>query len=217
MKIAVFGSGVVGEVLANGFLKHGYEVVRASRDPAKLDEWRSQAGERAAIASYRDAARDAEVIVLAVKGGAALEVLDQTGLEHLDGKVVVDVTNPIAEAAPEQGVLRFFTTLDDSLMEQLQRHAPKARFVKAFNSIGNAVMVNPVLVGGPATMFICGDDEAAKAWVRTILGQFGWEVEDLGGAVAARAIEPLSMLWCIPGLRGGSWAYALKIVRSQVV
>jgi 8-hydroxy-5-deazaflavin:NADPH oxidoreductase len=215
MKIAVLGSGTVGEVLANGFLKHGYEVVRGSRDPGKLADWLAQAGERAGAATFADAARDAQVIVLAVKGSAAIAALDATGLEHLDGKVVVDATNPIADAAPEQGVLRFFTSLDDSLMEQLQRHAPKARFVKAFSCVGNAFMVNPSFPGGPPTMFICGDDEAAKAWVRTILGQFGWEVEDLGAVTAARAIEPLCILWCIPGLRGGSWAHAFKLLKLQ--
>ncbi len=213
MKIAVLGSGVVGEVLANGFLKHGYDVVRASRDPDKLAEWCLQAGPRAAAASYADAARDAGVLVLAVKGGAAIEVLDQAGLGHLDGKVIVDATNPIADAPPVNGVLRFFTNHDESLMERLQAHAPKARFVKAFSCVGNALMVNPTFAGGPPTMFICGDDEAAKAWVRTILGQFGWEVEDLGAVTAARAIEPLCMLWCIPGMRGGGWAHAFKLLR----
>lgn len=213
MKVAVLGSGTVGEVLANGFLKHGYEVVRGSRDPGKLADWRAQAGARAAAATFADAARDAEVIVLAVKGSAAIAALDAAGLAHLDGKVVVDATNPIADAPPDHGVLRFFTNLDESLMERLQAHAPRARFVKAFSCVGNAFMVNPQFPGGPPTMFICGEDEAAKAWVRSLLGQFGWEVEDMGGAAAARAIEPLCMLWCIPGLRGGGWAHAFKLLR----
>ncbi len=110
------------------------------------------------------------------------------------------------------GVLRFFTTLDESLMERLQRLAPAARFVKAFSSVGNALMVNPQLAGGPPTMFICGNDAAAKAEVKGILDQFGWATEDMGGAEAARAIEPLCMLWCIPGFRQNRWRHAFKLL-----
>lgn len=213
MKIAVLGSGVVGESLANGLLKHGYEVIRGSRDPDKLADWLAGAGAHASTATFGDAARDAEVIVLAVKGSAAIEALDLATPAHLAGKVVVDTTNPIADAAPDHGVLRFFTNLDESLMERLQAHVPKARFVKAFSCVGAPLMVNPQLAGGPPSMFICGDDEAAKAWTRSVLGQFGWETEDMGAAIAARAIEPLCMLWCIPGLRGGPWTHALKLIR----
>lgn len=214
-KIAVLGSGTVGEVLANGLLAEGYDVVRGSRDPDKLAAWRDGAGERASVATFADAVRGAEVVVLAVKGAAAIEVLDQIGVAALADKIVVDTTNPIADAAPEGGVLRFFTSLDESLMERLQRHAPKARFVKAFSCVGNALMIHPQVPGGPPTMFICGDDQAAKAWVGSLLGQLGWEVEDMGSAASARAIEPLCMLWCIPGLRGGSWMHAFKLLRAK--
>ena len=109
--------------------------------------------------------------------------------------------------------MRFTTTLDGSLMESLQHAFSAARFVKAFNSVGSALMVNPQLPGGPPTMFICGNDAAAKETVEDLLDQFGWEVEDMGGAVAARAIEPLCMLWCIPGLIGGGWSHAFKLLR----
>ena len=213
MKIAVLGSGVVGEVLADGLLKHGYDVVRASREPGKLDGWLGKAGPRASTATFADAARDAEVIVLAVKGSVAIEALDLAGADHLQGKIIVDATNPIADAPPDNGVLRFFTSLDESLMERLQAHVPKARFVKAFSCVGNAFMVNPSFAGGPPTMFICGDDEAAKAWVIALLGQFGWDAADMGGVQSARAIEPLCMLWCIPGMRGGGWTHAFKLLR----
>ncbi|MBK9036986.1 MAG: NAD(P)-binding domain-containing protein [Myxococcales bacterium] len=212
MKIAVLGSGTVGEVLANGFLKHGHDVVRASRDPSKLAAWAQQAGARAA--TFAEAAAGAEVVVLAVKGGAAGEAIALAGLDNLAGKVVIDATNPIADAPPQDGVIKFFTNLDESLMERLQAQAPAARFVKAFSCVGNAFMVNPTFAGGPPSMFICGNDADAKATVRTILTQFGWDTEDMGTAVAARAIEPLCMLWCIPGMRGGGWNHAFKLIRT---
>ncbi len=111
------------------------------------------------------------------------------------------------------GVLRFFTTLEDSLMERLQRRVPGARLVKAFSCVGSPLMVNPKLPNGPPTMFICGNDATAKGDVRAILDRFGWEIEDLGAAEAARAIEPLCMLWCIRGFLGGDWVHALKLLR----
>ncbi len=212
-KVSVIGSGQVGEVLANGFLKHGHEVLRASREPEKLAAWTSAAGIKACAGTLVEAASFGDIVVLAVKGTAAEAVLEQAGVEKLAGKVVIDTTNPIAALPPENGVLRYFTDVNESLMERLQKKAPKARFVKAFSCVGNAFMVNPVMPGGPPTMFICGNDAEAKAETRKILDQFGWDVADMGKAEAARAIEPLCMLWCIPGLTGGSWTHAFKLLK----
>ena len=213
-RIAVLGTGAVGTALADGFLKHGDDVVRGSRDPAKLAEWAAKAGPRASTGTFAEAVSCAEVVVLAVKGTAAESALELAGGEPaLAGKVVIDTTNPIAPAPPEAGVLHFFTTLEDSLMERLQRRFPGARFVKAFSCVGNARMVDPQLAGGPPTMFICGDDAAAKQVVHAILVRFGWDIEDLGGVQAARAIEPLCILWCIPGFQRNSWGHALKLLR----
>jgi predicted dinucleotide-binding enzyme len=212
-KIGVLGSGTVGTVLADGFLRHGYEVTRGSREPAKLGDWLARSGPMALTGTFAEAARAAEIVVLAVKGDAAESVLDLAGVDALRGKVVIDTTNPIAAAPPVNGVIRFFTTLDESLMERLQRRVPQARFVKAFSCVGNALMVNPELPGGPPSMFICGNDDAAKRDVTGILDQFGWHTEDLGAAEAARAIEPLCILWCIPGFQGRGWSHALKMLR----
>ena len=211
-KIGVLGSGAVGKVLADGFLKHGYEVMLGSREPAKLAEWMAAAGSRGAAGTFADAARFGDVVVVAVKGTAAEEVVRLIGPGTLSGKTVIDATNPIADAPPVNGVLRLFTTQDESLLERLQRLAPAARFVKAFSSVGNSLMVNPQLPGGPPTMFICGNDAAAKAEVRGILDQFGWSSEDLGATEAARAIEPLCVLWCIPGFRQNRWRHAFKLL-----
>jgi predicted dinucleotide-binding enzyme len=213
-KVAVLGTGKVGEVLSNGFLKHGYAVMRGSRDPGKLEAWKATAGPKAATGTFSEAARWGELIVLAVKGMAAESALDLAGAAHLAGKVVIDTTNPIAEAPPTNGVLHYFTTLEDSLMERLQRRVPAARFVKAFSCVGNAYMVDPKLPGGPPSMFICGDDDVAKAEVSRILVRFGWEVEDLGKVEAARAIEPLCILWCLPGFTQNRWTHAYKVLKG---
>ncbi|MEJ2239297.1 MAG: NAD(P)-binding domain-containing protein [Gemmatimonadales bacterium] len=213
-RVAVIGSGIVGETLAGGFLKYGHEVMRASRDPAKLSDWNKRAGGKASTGTFSDAASWGEVIVLAVKGTAAESAVQLCGPESLAGKVVIDATNPIADAPPENGVLRYFTDINASLMERLQALAPNAKFVKAFSCVGNAFMVNPDFDGLKPTMFICGNDDAAKAEVTSILTEFGWETEDMGNAEAARAIEPLAMLWCIPGLRNNSWSHAFKLLRK---
>jgi hypothetical protein len=133
---------------------------------------------------------------------------------HIAGKIVMDATNPIAEAPPEKGVIKFFTSLDDSLMERLQKLAPEAHFVKAFSCVGNAFMVNPDFGGVKPTMFICGNSEQAKKEVSAILEKFGHEVEDMGGVEAARAIEPLCILWCIPGFLRNQWSHAFKLLRQ---
>lgn len=212
-KIAVLGSGEVGKVLAEGCIKHGYEVMRASREPAKLATWKESMGGKAAIGTPREAAKWADGVILAVKGLAAEAALDEAGIANLAGKVVIDTTNPIAEGKPDHGVLPYFTTHGDSLMERLQRKAPEARFVKAFSCVGNALMVNPSLAGGPPTMFLCGNDDAAKADVKLLLAKFGWETADMGPVQAARAIEPLCILWCIPGFRGDGWMHAFKLLK----
>lgn len=211
-KIGVLGSGAVGRILADGFLKHGYQVMLGSREPAKLAEWQAAAGSRGSTGTFADAARFGEVVVLAVKGTGAEDVVRLVGPDTLSGKTVIDATNPIADAPPVNGILRLFTTQDESLMERLQRLAPAGRFVKAFSSVGNSLMVNPQLAGGPPTMFVCGNDAAAKAEVKGILDQFGWGSEDMGGVEAARAIEPLCVLWCILGFRQNRWRHAFKLL-----
>lgn len=212
MKIGVLGSGGVATTLASGFLKHGHEVMLGSRTPEKLKEW-AAANRSGKTGNFADAAVFAEVVVLAVKGSAAWEALRRAGEENLKNKVVIDACNPIADAPPTNGVLKFFTTLNESLMEQLQKHFADARMVKAFNSVGAPFMVNPEFKDGKPTMFICGNDEKAKKTVTEILDQFGWDAADMGGAEAARAIEPLCMLWCIPGFLRNEWTHAFKLLR----
>jgi predicted dinucleotide-binding enzyme len=161
-----------------------------------------------------DAASFGEILVLAVKGSAASEALRLSGKDNLKEKTIIDATNPIADLPPENGVLRFFTNLQQSLMEQLQAEYKEAHFVKAFNSVGNALMVNPDYHGIKPTMFICGNSQEAKKEVKEILDLFGFETEDMGAAEAARAIEPLCMLWCIPGMLHNQWNHAFKLLKK---
>src|SRR5688500_10928098 len=212
MKIGILGSGDVARALGSGFLRHGIEVMLSSRGPGKLAEWQATSGRGALVGGFADAAAFGDLLVLAVKGSAAGEALDLAGEDSLRDKTVIDATNPIADAPPENGVLRFFTSLDESLMERLQRRAPEARWVKCFSCVGNGLMVNPDFGALKPTMFICGDSAAAKQDVQEVLILFGWEWEDLGGVQAARAIEPLCILWCIPGFLRNRWTHAFKLL-----
>jgi hypothetical protein len=212
MRIGILGSGIVGTTLAGGFAAHGHEVMIGSRQPAKLADFTRQTrGVRAG--TPEETAKFAELGVLAVKGTAAADMVRVAGAANLAGKPLMDATNPLADTPPVNGVLRFFTTLDESLMERLQKEFPQIRFVKAFNSVGSVRMVNPVYAAGRPSMFICGNDQPAKALVSRLLDQLGWDTEDMGEVEAARAIEPLCILWCIPGLRQNQWTHAFKLLK----
>jgi predicted dinucleotide-binding enzyme len=166
------------------------------------------------VGTFARAAESGELLVLAVKGTAAADVLRLAGAKNLAGKAVIDACNPIADDAPVNGVLKFYTSYNESLMEQLQREFGNAHFVKAFNSVGNACMIDPKFEGGKPTMFICGNNEGAKKTVARICDEFGWETADMGAVEAARAIEPLCILWCIPGFLRNEWTHAFKLLRK---
>ena len=212
-KVGILGSGDVGKTLTKGFLKHGYQVAIGSDHAEKLAGFKRDNPE-IETASFEQAAESAELIVLCVKGTVAETIVEKVKT-HLSGKTVIDSTNPIADAPPQNGVLRYFTSLEQSLMERLQRIAPDAQFVKAFNSIGSTLMVNPDFGDGTKpTMFICGNNDDAKKKVHNILEKFGFEIEDMGKAESARAIEPLCILWCIPGFARNEWAHAFKLLKK---
>ncbi|HEY4240932.1 MAG TPA: NAD(P)-binding domain-containing protein [Kofleriaceae bacterium] len=211
-QVAILGSGQVGETLANGFLSHGFPVMRASRDPSKLDAWKSTARGTASVGTFADAAKWGEIVVLAVQGAGAENAVVEAGPENLTGKTVIDTTNPIA-GAPVNGCLPYFTGPNESLMERLQKSAPTAHFVKAFSTVGSGFMVNPRFGSAPS-MFICGNNAAAKLETTEILTLFGWDTVDVGGVELARAIEPLCILWCAPGFLHNDWAHAFKYLRA---
>jgi 8-hydroxy-5-deazaflavin:NADPH oxidoreductase len=212
--VGIVGSSTVGQVLGDAFLQEGHAVMLGTRDPSKdtVVKWYSS-HPKAKMGTFADAAAFGDIVVLALNGMITEAVVAQLATS-LQGKVIIDATNPIAAAPPIHGVLRYFTTLDDALLERLQRVAPKARFVKAFNSVGNQYFYKPSFQDGKPTMFICGNDEPAKAIVKSFLDDFGWETADMGPVEAARAIEPLCMLWCIPGLASNQWTHAFKLLKQ---
>lgn len=213
-KAGILGSGMVGITLANGLKKYGYDVMIGTNDTSKHENIKSKTNGNISIGTFEDVAKHGSIIILAVKGIAASDALKKAGYENLSGKTIIDATNPIADAPPVNGVLKFTTTLENSLMEQLQKEVPAANFVKAFNSVGNALMVNPDYGNIKPSMFICGNNEASKTQVKEILDLFGWETEDMGSAEAARAIEPLCMLWCIPGFKNNQWNHAFRLLKK---
>ena len=209
--VGVIGSGAVGQVLAAGFKKHGHAVTIGSRSVGKIADWADGAG--VVAGTFADAA-EAGIVVLAVAGAAAEEAVDLAGHQRFAGKLVLDATNPIAPGPPVNGILPYFTTPGHSLMQRLQDRVPAAHFVKCFNSVGNAYMVNPTFSAGRPTMFICGNDAAAKAAATAILATFGWSAEDVGGVEGAGPIEGLCQLWCAPGFLRNDWAHAFMVVRG---
>jgi predicted dinucleotide-binding enzyme len=213
-KIGIIGSGIVGQTLTNGFIKHQYEVMLGTNTQSKHEELKSKTNGKARIGSFAETAAFGDLLVLATKGTAAEVVIKSIESNALKGKIIIDTANPIADAPPVNGVIQYYTSPNESLMERLQKLAPEAKFVKAFSSIGSALMVNPDFGGIKPTMFFCGNDEGAKAEVKTILTQFGFEPEDIGKVEAARAIEPLAMLWCIPGFLKNQWAHAFKLLKK---
>lgn len=213
VKIGILGSGDVGKTLAKGFLKYDYQVMMGSDHVEKLEEFKKE-NSRVETGTFEQSAQWADLVVLCVKGTVAEKIVEKTKT-NLFGKIVVDTTNPIVDAPPENGVLKFFTSLEESLMERLQKIAPDAQFVKALNSIGSGLMINHDFGGGiKPTMFICGNNEDAKKKVSEILQKFGFEVEDVGKVESARAIEPLCILWCIPGFLKNEWAHAFKLLKT---
>jgi hypothetical protein len=215
MKIGIIGSGIVGRVLAKGFLSEGYDVMLGTRNISKEEvvKWKKD-NPKGQVGNFEDTAKFGELLVLATNGSAAEEAIKLAGISNFKNKTVIDTTNPLAAAPPENGVLKYFTDLNESLMEKIQKIIPEANLVKAFNSAGNAFMYKPSFPGGTPTMFICGNDDAARKTVTGILTSFGWETEDMGKVEAARAIEPLCMLWCIPGFIRNQWTHAFKLLKT---
>ncbi|MEX3859583.1 NADPH-dependent F420 reductase [Paraburkholderia sp. BR10923] len=216
MKVGVLGSGDVGRALAAGFLKHGHEAMLGTRTPGKNDvqEWaRNHAAAR--TGTFDEAARFGDIVVLAVLGRIAGNVIELAGADNLAGKTLIDATNPLADEPPVNGVLRYTTGPNESVGEQIQAQIPRTHVVKAFNSVGNALMVDPQFPQGTPTMFLCGNDEQAKERVAAIVREFGWEPYDCGSIVSARALEPLCMLWCLPGFLRNEWRHAFKLLTSE--
>jgi predicted dinucleotide-binding enzyme len=168
MRIGILGSGVVGSALARGYARHGHDVRIGTRQPHV---------DGLPVGAPREVAGEAELVVLAVRGSASVDVVSGLAAE-LEGKVLVDATNPLDTSTAPPGL---FVGTTDSLGEQVQRAVPGARVVKAYNTVGNALMVDPDLPGGPPTMFVAGNDADAKTTVSEMLRATGWDVADVHG------------------------------------
>lgn len=216
MKIGIIGSGAVGQTLAAAFLTEGHDVMLGTRNPGKeeVKKWKQQ-NPKGQTGTFGVTAQFGDLLVLAVAGRVTESAIKQAGISHFTNKILIDTTNPIVEGPPPQnGVLTLFTDFNGSLMEKIQQLIPNTKVVKAFNTVGSTLMYKPQLAGGPPTMFICGNDDGAKKKVTDILTAFGWETEDMGKAEAARAIEPLCILWCIPGFTHNQWSHAFKLLKK---
>ncbi|HUR15394.1 MAG TPA: NAD(P)-binding domain-containing protein [Mycobacteriales bacterium] len=197
MRIGVLGAGQVGRALAEGLARHGHETRLANRS--------GDAG-----GTYADVADWAELVLLAVAGTAAVEVVTSVATE-LAGKVLVDATNPLDVSS---GRAELFVLGDDSLGEQVQRAVPQARVVKAYNTVNNTLMVDPDLPGGPPTMLLAGNDLEAKHGIVQLLESTGWDTADLGGIECSRELEQLCMAWVRIGVMSGTWGHAFKVLRG---
>ena len=198
MRVAVLGTGIVGRTLASALLSNGHEVrlgSRAAGNPAAV-EWAEQIGGPASEGTFADAAGFGEIIINATAGAGSLEALHMAGAEQLAGKVLLDVANPLDTSRGMPPTLTVCN--DDSLGEQIQRALPDVRVVKTLNTVTAAVMVDPGLVVGSHTIFVAGDDPAAKQQAADLLQEFGWPAEsiiDLGDITAARGMEMYLALW----------------------
>lgn len=214
MKVGILGTGDVGVALGNGFIALGHEVKMGSRKAGgdKARAWVAKAGKHASEGTFEDAAKFGEIIVLACLGTAAEAVLAQSGARNLEGKLLLDATNPLDFSGgmpPKLAIAGY-----DSLGEHVQKAVPGARVVKCFNTVGNALMFKPELPGGPPTMFIAGNDEAAKQRTSGLLKDFGWETVDVGGIESSRYLEAMCLTWVLHGLKSGTWTHAFKLLHK---
>jgi 8-hydroxy-5-deazaflavin:NADPH oxidoreductase len=215
MRVGIIGSGQVARALGRGFTTLGHETQLGTRRPeqAELTEWVKSSRGKGSVGSFSDVADFGEIVVVATLGVAAPEAVRQAGLHRFDGKVVIDPTNPLVfheNAPPSLAVMS-----SGSAGEQLQKILPKARVVKAFNTIGNAHFFRPTFPGGPPDMFLCGNDAEAKKTVTSILHDFGWpSVIDTGGIEGSRELEAMCILWVKCALLLGNWNIGFKVLRK---
>jgi predicted dinucleotide-binding enzyme len=201
MRIAILGSGQVGPALARGYRSHGHEVTIGTRK-SEVEDF--------AVGPPAEVVASADLVVLAVQGSVAVELVAELA-GPLDGKILVDATNPLEFSTGAPGL---FVGFDDSLGERVQRAAPAARVVKAYNTVGNAQMVDPEFADGRPTMFLAGNDDQAKASVVALLEETGWDSADLGGIEASRYLEPMCLAWVLYGARNNSWGHAFRLLRG---
>ena len=211
MKVGILGTGDVGKAIAKGLLTLGHEVMIGARSATseKAAAVVAELGAGAVTGSFADAARYGEVVVLATLGSVNAQVIEATGADNLTGKVVLDTTNPLdfTKGFPPS----LLQPKEGSGAQEIQALAPGARVVKVFNTVGHALMFRPEVQGGAPSMFLCGNDEVAKATAGELVTAFGWEPIDVGTLVAAHWLEAMCMVWVAVGARTGRWDRAFKL------
>ncbi|MGH9312990.1 MAG: NADPH-dependent F420 reductase [Vicinamibacterales bacterium] len=213
MKIGVLGTGDVGRVLGAACVTLGHDVMIGSRDPnqQKVKDWVAKTGPRASSGTFADAARHAEIAIVATRWDGTENALGLAGAGSLAGKVVIDATNPLDFSSMPPALAVAGT---DSGGERIQRWLPAAKVVKAFNIVGNPHMFRPDFPGGPPDMVICGNDAGAKQAVTRLLSEFGWPAIDLGGIESSRYLEALAMIWILEYFNTRSGNHAFKLLRK---
>lgn len=211
MKAGVLGSGDVAKALARGFLELGHSVRLGAReaDNPKTTAWAKEAGAQASAGTFSQAAQFGDVVVLATLGVATENAIRVAGPENFEGKLVLDATNPLEGTPP-----RLVGQPGSSAGENHQRLLPRARVVKAFNTVGNALFFRPKLPGGPPSMFICGDDDQAKQQAAALCTDFGWDPVDVGTIAASHYLEAMCLVWVLSAMKAGNWSQAFKLLRK---
>ncbi len=213
MRIAVIGTGHAGRTLAQGFQRTGHDVIVGTRDPDATRAREEWLGLDVPLAALGMVAADADLVVNVTNGQASVAALGEVGSEHLAGKVILDVANPLDFS---QGFPPTLSVKDtDSLAEQIQRAFPEARVVKSLNTVTAAVMVDPSTVGdGDTTVFVAGDDEEARQQVSELLRELGWlDIVELDGLQNARGLEMWLPLWVRLMGALGTGEFNIKVVR----
>ena len=215
-KIAVFGTGVVGNIIGKKLIQLGYTVMMGSRTATneKALTWVDANGKNASAGTFADAASFGEVIFNCTKGEIALEIFEQAGIENFKNKLIIDISNPLdfSKGMPPTLIPEYTNT--NSLGEEIQKLLPEANVVKTLNIVNCEVMVDPAKSGGDPTMFISGNNNEAKEKVKGLLNQFGWkDIIDLGDITTARGTEMLLPIWLRTYMATGNGYFAFKIIR----
>jgi 8-hydroxy-5-deazaflavin:NADPH oxidoreductase len=213
MKVGIIGSGVVGKQLGIGFLRLGHEVKIGTRDTSKLNDWLKQAGSKVSVGSFKDAAVFGEFIVIATFWAGTGNAINLAGKENFNGKVVIDVTNPLdfSSGFPP----KFGATVGNSAGEHIQKMLPGAKVVKAFNIVNAYVMIDPKREEGDPDLFIAGNDQASKDKVKSIAEQWGWKsVIDIGDISQALFLEALTQIWISYAAKTNQFGHAFKLLKK---
>lgn len=218
MKAGIIGSGVVGTTIGRGLVRLGHSVMIGTRHPKqeKLQQWMMENSPGSSIGTFAETAAYGDVIFLCTNWNGTQDVIEQAGVWNFKKKIIIDITNPLDGKGPDKaGRLGLAPGNSNSGGEQVQAWLPDAHVVKALNTIGNTLMVDPQFQEGDPTMFIAGNDILAKKAVSDILHQLGWkDIADIGNIEMSRYLEGLAVIWCAIGFREGSWGHAFRLMRK---